>query len=420
VVAQANQRYLLQLAYVDSLLGEMLDTLEAIGLMDSALLVVTADHGVSFRPCDWRRLITSTNLQDLLPIPLFIKAPDQSAPKIDARLAQPTDILPTIAELLGASVPWITHGASLHSRQTANRQRFAVFEDQTKRHSVSNDRLDRAGAVRRRHELFPDYRDRNDFPYIGSPLLHGPPTAELLGGSQITHATIETRTIMTGPGIVLIKGLVDFVGEMESNSLRFALVHNGVVQAITAPYDYVGGTAKFTALVPADFLTTNDDDWQVLSFNHAVFDQIDDSTTRSEYVFSNTRTQRVIKSRDGREYRIDNQKYFGWVDGFSNAGDALTAHGWAGDSETGEVATQVLAFADGNLVAHGPTGKSRLDVAEVFNEPQLSESGFSLRVPQDAPLACLRIFALSKSTATELSINPQGLLSTATDMAGPN
>jgi hypothetical protein len=54
-ILQSQQRHLLQLAYVDRLLGSMLDRLEALDVLDSALLVVTADHGVAFRSDARRR-----------------------------------------------------------------------------------------------------------------------------------------------------------------------------------------------------------------------------------------------------------------------------------------------------------------------------------------------------------------------------
>ena len=49
-------RYRLQVGYVDRFVGQVLDRLDATGILDSCLLIVTADHGVSFRPGHSRRL----------------------------------------------------------------------------------------------------------------------------------------------------------------------------------------------------------------------------------------------------------------------------------------------------------------------------------------------------------------------------
>ena len=49
-VETGRQRHLLQLAYVDSLIGDLVQELKAQGIYDDALVVLTADHGISFEP----------------------------------------------------------------------------------------------------------------------------------------------------------------------------------------------------------------------------------------------------------------------------------------------------------------------------------------------------------------------------------
>ena len=46
---QGFQRHLLQTEYTDKLLGDLLGRMRKAGLYDRALLVVLADHGVSFK-----------------------------------------------------------------------------------------------------------------------------------------------------------------------------------------------------------------------------------------------------------------------------------------------------------------------------------------------------------------------------------
>lgn len=118
LVLQAYQRHLLQLGFTDRLLGQLLARLDRLGLYDRALIVVTADHGVSFRGGDKRRTPTPTNLQDLAFVPLFVKRPGQEAGEVIARHVRTIDILPTIADALGVDMPWRIDGRSAFTAGT--------------------------------------------------------------------------------------------------------------------------------------------------------------------------------------------------------------------------------------------------------------------------------------------------------------
>jgi len=112
-VAHNYERYLLQLGYTDDVLGKIIERLRSAGLWDRSLVVVTADHGVSFRPGGHRRYVDSTNIGDIAPIPMFVKRPGQRHAQIDRLSATSIDIVPTIAEELGIDLPWRVDGTSL-------------------------------------------------------------------------------------------------------------------------------------------------------------------------------------------------------------------------------------------------------------------------------------------------------------------
>ena len=109
---QAWQRHLLQAGYTDKLVGQFIHRLQAVGLWDKALVIVSPDHGISFRAGDLRRDPTRTNLSDLAFIPLFMKLPGQRQGLIVDTHITTVDILPTIADVLGVEVPWETVGRS--------------------------------------------------------------------------------------------------------------------------------------------------------------------------------------------------------------------------------------------------------------------------------------------------------------------
>ena len=112
LAAQSHQRHLLQVGFTDRLLGRLLDRLEAVGLDDDVLLVVTADHGTSFRAGRPRRWVSDYTVGDLAPVPLFVKAPGQRRGAVDDAPVELVDVLPTVGDLLGATPRWDVEGTS--------------------------------------------------------------------------------------------------------------------------------------------------------------------------------------------------------------------------------------------------------------------------------------------------------------------
>lgn len=110
-VREGLRRYLKQLGLVDNLVGELVGRLKRIGLFDRALVVVTADHGVSFQAGDSRRNVGAKNIGEIAGVPLLIKAAKQRHGRIVDSAATTEDILPTIGALLGAR--WTAGGRSL-------------------------------------------------------------------------------------------------------------------------------------------------------------------------------------------------------------------------------------------------------------------------------------------------------------------
>lgn len=103
----------LQLGAADAELGRLIDHLEETGAWDDALLVVTADHGIDTTPPGYGRTPDGDNLDELLRIPLFVKAPGQSAGAVRDEPASTVDVLPSIVDLLGIETDWRFDGHSL-------------------------------------------------------------------------------------------------------------------------------------------------------------------------------------------------------------------------------------------------------------------------------------------------------------------
>ena len=127
VVLQGYQAHLLQVGSVDTLIGRLLARLKKVGLYDRSLIVITADHGVSFRSGDNRRTLTETNFQDIMAVPLIIKAPYQQEGKVNDRHVESIDILPTMADILGMDLPWPVDGHSALDTSVAERQQKVIY-----------------------------------------------------------------------------------------------------------------------------------------------------------------------------------------------------------------------------------------------------------------------------------------------------
>jgi hypothetical protein len=154
-VDQYWQRHLLQLGYADRVLGRLIARLRSTGLYDRAVLVVTADHGVSFRAGQKRRPLSSANLQDIAYVPLFVKLPEQRRGRVVPKPARTIDIVPTLADALGIPIPWHVDGRSLLHPEGPARD-VILIKDGGKRFVVPTAELQasHARALRRQLRLF--------------------------------------------------------------------------------------------------------------------------------------------------------------------------------------------------------------------------------------------------------------------------
>lgn len=249
-VELAYQRHLYQVEYTDRLLGETLRRLTETGLYDDALVVVTADHGVSFTPGvqgRGRNAMAQTP-GELLWVPLFIKRPGQRAGAVDDRNWEQIDLLPTVADLAGVEVTWRTDGVS------------AVRGSRPKGDKHYHDK---PGQV----SLIPGDVSAEVASGRARPVLPAPPRPDLLG-----RAVAE---LPTGPaaGSASVHNRDDFAHIDERGGRLPALVHgsvpaevpdgtllaiavNGRIGAVTRVVAPDRGGRRFAALVPDESLFT--------------------------------------------------------------------------------------------------------------------------------------------------------------------
>jgi arylsulfatase len=110
-VAYLKARYDEKLAYVDTQVDRFLQELERRGLMDTSVVVVTADHGEAFN--EHGTIFHGQHLhEEVLRVPLIAHIPGREPARIDS-LVELIDLYPTFHEALGFEVPPRIQGTSL-------------------------------------------------------------------------------------------------------------------------------------------------------------------------------------------------------------------------------------------------------------------------------------------------------------------
>ncbi len=265
----AYRRHLLQVGYVDSLLGRLFDRLRDAGLYDEALIVVTSDHGVSFRAGLPFKGVDDDTLADTVPVPLFVKAPGQREGVVDDRNVQSVDVMPTIAKLIGVPLTWQAEGSP---GGEANDSVKTVF------YHAARDRLridaaalaaERDEAVARKVALFGSGPGWPPIAPPGAPrALVGRKVDEFRIVTGPWHAQVEaadrwswlTTEDLVWP--VLVTGEVRDDGGILAD-VELAIAVNGTIAAVTRTFDPDFDRGRWGALLAPEALSTGRNDVRV-------------------------------------------------------------------------------------------------------------------------------------------------------------
>jgi Sulfatase len=112
-VREAYQRHLLQVQYVDGLIGKLIHKLESEDLFDESMIILIGDHGLGFTEGEKFREVSPKNYPEMMWVPFFIKYPHQEKGATLDWNVETLDTLPTIASILQFQIPWKEDGYSL-------------------------------------------------------------------------------------------------------------------------------------------------------------------------------------------------------------------------------------------------------------------------------------------------------------------
>jgi hypothetical protein len=95
--------------------------------------------------------VSEDNVEEVAPVPLFIKAPGQMEGQVDESLVRTIDIVPTIADLLGTEVWWRNDGHSVYSEASRERDELAIVtRNLRKQIRIDREELEERRAANRR------------------------------------------------------------------------------------------------------------------------------------------------------------------------------------------------------------------------------------------------------------------------------
>ena len=125
-----RRRYAALITMTDAHFGRLIDKMKELGLYDDTLIIVTSDHGYFLGERNLFGKNYMHNFNELAAIPLFVKDVDnrKKGERIET-ISQNIDIMPTILDYFGISIPEEVQGKSWLPliKNELNNKQYAVY-----------------------------------------------------------------------------------------------------------------------------------------------------------------------------------------------------------------------------------------------------------------------------------------------------
>ncbi|MBL4679304.1 MAG: sulfatase-like hydrolase/transferase [Pseudomonadales bacterium] len=432
-VKQAWQRHLLQLSYTDKLLGALFKTLQNETLFEKSLIIVTADHGLSFKKGEMRRPISKQNYMDIMPVPLFIKLPNQTKGSVSQLNVETVDILPTIVEVLNISLPSPLEGVSVFNKDALNNRKektFFTFHDGERtikfpsnikgKKIVINDRIQLFGEQNNPDKLFSIGSDKH---WVGK-FTHELEIKEDKFYKVEINNQVTERYYAADSGSNFVSGTVFAVEAVadESNKkankerkqkeiIRLALTVNGKVRAVTKIY-LSDRDQEFAFLVPESAYKVDQNQvevFRIIGTGSGELRRFFFEKPSSYSVSYDNGVAKGLVDENGNEFDIDQTSLMGFLDTIVESDHLFKFEGWAVDKNSGQPAHEVVLFVDGQFVTSAIPRYIRPDVAAAYQRPNYLSSGYRFYTEiLNAQLLCegrIQIFAVSGSSRHGIASN---------------
>jgi hypothetical protein len=283
LVDQHHHAHLIQAGLVDMLVGRIRDRLTSAGLYDNTLILITADHGASFRAGTTMRAFNGDNAAEIAAVPLIVKlpagAPGPPPGTIDDRNAETIDILPTVADALDVDVGWPIDGVSLIGLPADRPEKRFFFNLAT-----MDERFTTAGLAARRDEAV--RRQSARFGDAAWPVFTLEPFSSLIGRDVSSFPTIDAaedvQVLVDRNGLsnvdlsaaelpAQVSGRVKLPRGMTLGQAPLAVALNGTIVATTRAWS---PAARWVAMLPPGALRAGSNQLDVFVIDPARVDRL--------------------------------------------------------------------------------------------------------------------------------------------------
>ncbi len=400
LVNQAYQRHLLQLGFVDSLLGELIEKLKVEGLYEESLLVIVSDHGAVFWPESVRRGRTnSARERDISGISLFMKLPHQQMGVLHDEPVSTLDIMPTMASILDLA-------------QALPMDPINIVDQELISNGQPNPYLDNI-SLRRKIELFGSGDIAGLFKHGSFPQLIGQNQNDftIQNADNLTYE-LDQQGYLEDVSLSAPFLPARLTGKINGSqgSIDIAISVNRKIVALSTSYAE-GDTTLFSVMLPeAEFVTGKNT--VELFVIHAIDEQTvalerirNPRSSNYQYISSNNNGNSISDQSDAL-ITLNSSRVMGFVDTIKVENDIVRVNGWAADREDLKPADFILLDIDGELTLLGGLNFSRQDVVQAFGSSDLLVSGYNFRIPlsrfgEHSPFGA-RIIAVSGQQASVL------------------
>lgn len=238
---------------------------ETQGVYNDALVIITADHGVSFQHGLPRRAARDGTRADVMLVPLIVKYPGQVAGLISDQNVETVDIVPTIAEVLSTTVPYDVDGRSVLDVTKPERvDKSYVHRNATNAIIQKHEPMlgDRYAGLREKLLRFESglYALGPHALLVGRPLSSLDVRTSTKSAIRLEDPLVFDNVDLDGDRLPLfVRGAMTEVAE---NHVSIAIAVNGTVVATTQSY-LEHDQWVFASMIPEEVLLSGDNDLRV-------------------------------------------------------------------------------------------------------------------------------------------------------------